>query len=296
VTRPLRFSGRWARTTVSRSRAECPFRWTTPEYCGVRTLPVWLNGLEPPTPRSRTGCSVQTELQPGECRMTPAGCASRGSPETWMKSPSLDQRSERRTVRAERVELSRACAHRISESGASSISATPARWTQPGSNRHASRCKRGALPLVLWAEGPGGSNRTTAGTMPRGLQPRSSNQQRSPGRDRSVWRRRIDVPPIPNLAYYLVVNVRKFIRHLGKKGKASPSRGGRSRTHVRRVGAGCPFRWTTPLRVVWLFSCAIGPGIQTSRPLPEAAPQRTGRMSVLVMPLRAPPGGRSQPN
>jgi len=39
---------------------------------------------------------------------------------------------------------------------------------------------------VLWAQGPGGSNRTTAGTMPRGLQPRSSNQQRSPGRDRSV--------------------------------------------------------------------------------------------------------------
>src|SRR5580700_6658362 len=37
--------------------------------------------------------------------------------------------------------------------------------------------------------------------------------------------------------------------YLGKKGKASPSRGGRSRTHVRRAGAGCPFRWTTPLRV-----------------------------------------------
>ena len=84
---------------------------------------------------------------------------------------------------------------------------------------------------------------------PRGLQPRSSNQQRSPGRDRSVWRRRIDVAPIPNLAYYLVVNVRCLIADLGKKGKASPSRGGRSRTHVRRFGAGCPFRWTTPLRV-----------------------------------------------
>ena len=41
-----------------------------------------------------------------------------------------------------------------------------------------------------------------------------------------------------------------FLAYLGKKGKASPSRGGRSRTHVRRVGAGCPFRWTTPLRVI----------------------------------------------
>jgi hypothetical protein len=61
-----------------------------------------------------------------------------------------------------------------------------------------------------------------------------------------VWQRRIDVAPIPNLAYYLVVNVRGLFADLGKKGKASPSRGGRSRTHVRRVGAGCPFRWTTP--------------------------------------------------
>ena len=64
----------------------------------------------------------------------------------------------------------------------------------------------------------------------------------------------IDVVPIPNLAYYLVVNVRGLFADLGKKGKASPSRGGRSRTHVRRVGAGCPFRWTTPLRVC---SCSV---------------------------------------
>src|ERR1700729_443019 len=58
---------------------------------------------------------------------------------------------------------------------------------------------------------------------PRGLQPRSSNQQRSPGRDRSVWRRRIDVPPIPNLAYYLVVNVRGFFAGLGKRAKLRPA-------------------------------------------------------------------------
>ena len=73
-----------------------------------------------------------------------------------------------------------------------------------------------------------------------------------------MWRRRIDVAPILNMAYYLVVNVRGLFADLGKKGKASPSRGGRSRTHVRRVGAGCPFRWTTPLRVfaIQLFRLA----------------------------------------
>ena len=151
-------------------------------------------------------------------------------------------------VRAERVELSRACAHRI---------LSPARlpfrharmWTQPGSNRHASRGKRGALPLVLWAQGPGGSNRTTAGKRHAGYgrAPLANRGHRGGiGRYGNVewtW------PPIPNLAYYLVVNVHVVFADLGKKGKASPSRGGRSRTHVRRVGAGCPFRWTTPLRV-----------------------------------------------
>ncbi len=152
--------------------------------------PVWLNGLEPPTPRSRTGCSVQTELQPGECRMTPAGCASRGSTPDDMdeESIALPTGREAHGAGGEGRTLTGVCPP-DSESGASSISATPAWWTQPGSNRHASRCKRGALPLVLWAHGPGGSNRTTAGTMPRGLQPRSSSQQRSPGQDRSVWPR-----------------------------------------------------------------------------------------------------------
>jgi hypothetical protein len=182
-----------------------------------------------------------------------------------------------------------------SEPSASSISATPAWWTQPGSNRHVSRCKRGALPLVRWAQGPGGSNRTTAGKMPRGLRPRSSSQQRSPGRDRSVSPSPIGAVPIPNLAYYLVVNVRCLIADLGKKGKASPSRGGRSRTHVRRVGAGCPFRWTTPLRV-----CGYAV-VRLVREYKRAAPFRKRLLNeldvyVLVMPLRAPPGGRSSPN
>ena len=165
-----------------------------------------------------------------------------------------------------------------SEPGASSISATPAWWTQPGSNRHASRCKRGALPLVLWAQGPGGSNRTTAGRMPRGLRPRSSHQQRSPGRDRSVWPTPIDMAPIPNLAYYSVVNVQWFSCLFRQKGKASPSRGGRSRTHVCRVGAGCPFRWTTPLRVIGYSVVHLAQEYKRAAPFSEAAPQRTGRM------------------
>ena len=152
-----------------------------------------------------------------------------------------------------------------SEPGASSCSATPAWWTQPGSNRHASRCKRGALPLVLWAQGPGGSNRTTAGTMPRGLRPRSSSQQRSPGRDRSVRRRQCAPSRSPIWRTIWLSKCDGLFADFGKKGMASPSRGGRSRTHVRRVGAGCPFRWTTPLRGA-SFGCAYGPERKRAAP------------------------------
>ena len=168
------------------SRASIPLDHS--RMCGTAAPLVWLNGLEPPTPRSRTGCSVQTELQPGVYdRMIPAECAPRGSNprrhglRVHRSTTELEAHGtggESRTLKG--------VSPPGSEPSASSFSATPAWWTQPGSNRHASRCKRGALPLVLWAQGPGGSNRTTAGTMPRGLQPRSSNQQRSPGRDRSV--------------------------------------------------------------------------------------------------------------
>ena len=131
---------------------------------------------------------------------------------------------------------------------------------------------------MLWAQGPGGSNRTTAGRTPRGLRPCSSSQQRSPGRDRSVSPSPIGTVPIPNLAYYLVVNVRCLIADLGKKGKASPSRGGRSRTHVRRVGAGCPFRWTTPLRVCG-YSVCVSSG-NTKEPLPFGSGSSTNRTYV----------------
>src|ERR1700722_18351687 len=60
---------------------------------------------------------------------------------------------------------------------------------------------------------------------PRGLQPRSSRQQRSPGRDRSVWQRRRDAVPIPNLAYYLVVNVRWSICRFRQKGQGFAQQG-----------------------------------------------------------------------
>src|ERR1700734_3275079 len=81
---------------------------------------------------------------------------------------------------------------------------------------------------------------------------------------------------------------------LGKKGKALPSRGGRSRTHVRRVGAGCPYRWTTPLRV---FAVSV---VHSAQEHKRAAPFRKRLLNeldvcVLVKPLRAPPGGRSSP-
>jgi hypothetical protein len=121
--------------------------------------------LEPPTLRSRTGCSVQTELQPGDS----AGPIRPSSPRGTRTPDDMDEGSialptERETpgTGGESRTL-KGVSPPGSEPSASSISATPAWWTQPGSNRHASRCKRGALPLVLWAQGPGGSNRTTAG-------------------------------------------------------------------------------------------------------------------------------------
>ena len=62
-----------------RIRTEGPFRWTTPECCGVRSPLVWLNGFEPLTPRSQTGCSVQTELQPGVATGRSRSSVPRGS-------------------------------------------------------------------------------------------------------------------------------------------------------------------------------------------------------------------------
>ena len=40
-----------------------------------------------------------------------------------------------------------------------------------------------------------------------------------------MWRRRIDVAPILNLAYYLVVNVRWFIRRFRRKGQSFAQQG-----------------------------------------------------------------------
>ena len=38
---------------------------------------VWLNGLEPPTPRSRTGCSANLSYNQVNTAGEPAECASR---------------------------------------------------------------------------------------------------------------------------------------------------------------------------------------------------------------------------
>jgi hypothetical protein len=88
----------------------------------------------------------------------------------------------------------------------------------------------------------------------------------------------IDMIPIPNLAYYLVVNVRCISCLFRQMGKASPSRGGRSRTHVRRVGAGCPYRWTTPLRV-FICESRVGP-MNTKEPPPFGSGSSTNRTYV----------------
>jgi hypothetical protein len=92
-----------------------------------------------------------------------------------------------------------------SEPGTSSISVTPAWWTQPDSNLHASRCKRGALPLgpgSRWVESNDrrhNAARVTAALLsPTEVTGAGSVGVAAP----------IDAVPIPNLAYYLVVNVR----------------------------------------------------------------------------------------
>ena len=153
-------------------------------------------------------------------------------------------------MRAERVELSWARAHR---------GLSPARLPVPPRPRGGpSRARTGTLLVANEVHchscsGP----RVPVGRIERPQAQCRAGYDRAPlanrghrggiGRCDSASMRAV---PIPNLAYYLVVNVQWFFADLGKKGMASPSRGGRSRTHVRRVGAGCPFRWTTPLRGV----------------------------------------------
>jgi hypothetical protein len=85
----------------------------------------------------------------------------------------------------------------------------------------------------------------------------------------------IDVMPIPNLASYLVVNVRLLFAELGKSDKASPSRGGWIRTHVRWVGTGCPFLWTSPHRVSGYLV------VQSAQEYKRAAPFRKRLLNEL---------------
>ena len=99
----------------------------------------------------------------------------------------------------------------------------------------------------------------------------------------------MDAVPIPNLAYYLVVNVRRFICRFRQKGHGF-ARQGWQESNPRPPGwsrLSVPLDYTPSRMSVRLF---VGPGTQKSRPLSEAAPQRTRPGKVLVMPLRAPPG------
>ena len=118
--------------------------------------------------------------------------------------------------------------------------------------------------------GPGGSNRTTSGTMPRGLLPRSSHQQRSPGWDRSTAA--MDAAPIPNLAYYLVVNVLWIRSCIWQKGKASPSRRwlDSNPTSVE-LEPGCPAPLDDTPSSDRLFGCSVVDQVQECK---RAAPCR----------------------
>ena len=151
-------------------------------------------------------------------------------------------------MRAERVELSRARAHRI---------LSPARLPVPPRPRGGPSRARTGTRLAAnevhchSCSGP----KVPVGRIERPQAQCRAGYSRAPLANRGHRAESvgvavpIDVAPIPNLAYYLVVNVRSITCLFRQMGKASPSRGGRSRTHVRRAGAGCPYRWTTPLRV-----------------------------------------------
>ena len=131
---------------------------------------------------------------------------------------------------------------------------------------------------------------------PRGLRPRSSSQQRSPGRDRSVRQRRMDVAPDPKSGVLFSCQCACGFCRFRQKGQSFAQQGWQE-SNPRPPGwsrLSVPLDYT-PSSVRYSV-VLLGPGIQKSRPLSEAAPQRTGRLYILVMPLRAPPGDRSRPN
>ena len=78
---------------------------------------------------------------------------------------------------------------------------------------------------MLWAQGPGGSNRTTAGKRHTGYGRAPLANRGHRGGIGRCRRRRIDVAPIPNLAYYLVVNVQWFICRFRQKGQSFAQQG-----------------------------------------------------------------------
>ena len=88
----------------------------------------------------------------------------------------------------------------------------------------------------------------------------------------------IGVAPIPNLAYYLVVNVRELLCHLRQIGHSFAQQGWQE-SNPRPPGWS---RLSVPLDYTpssaSCMSCVFGPRTQKSRPLSEAAPQRTGHI------------------
>ena len=93
--------------------------------------------------------------------------------------------------------------------------------------------------------------------------------------------RGMDVAPIPNLAYYLVVNVLWIRSCIWQKGKASPSRRWLdSNPTSAELEPGCPAPLDDTPSSDRLFGCSVVDQVKEckERPLSEAAPQRPGRL------------------
>jgi hypothetical protein len=128
-------------------------------------------------------------------------------------------------VRAERVELSRACAHRI---------LSPARLPiPPRPHGGPSRARTGTLLVANEGHchscsGP----RVPVGRIERPQAQCRAGYSRAPLANRGhrggigrCYRASIDMVPIPNLAYYLVVNVREFTCRLRQIGQSFAQQG-----------------------------------------------------------------------
>jgi hypothetical protein len=127
-------------------------------------------------------------------------------------------------VRAERVELSRACAHRILSQAR--LPFRHARVVDPAGLEPArfsmqTRCTatRALGPGSRWVES-NDRRRNAARFTAALLKPTEVTGAGSVGVTASI-----DVVPIPNLAYYLVVNVREFMCQLWQIGQSFAQQG-----------------------------------------------------------------------